>query len=169
MFLPREICERAVSTSQPWHGMLHHSYLYILFLCMCATQKNITACLFFFLITTLKHVIFLGTPCKTLQENLKQGPACFTKATCTKSASYKHFWPLKMPKSLVEGGRGKAGTDGEHRNYSVSVPRWPQTAGLFGSALYPLTRLPYNKATKWWVLCSNKIKVTLTRLAAVGD
>lgn len=34
------------------------SYLYVLFLYVCATQKNITACLLSsILVTTLKHVI----------------------------------------------------------------------------------------------------------------
>lgn len=72
------------SFSSAWQSTLHHNYLCILFLCMCATPKIITACLlsYFSLVTMAKHIIFLGTPFKTLQAILKQSPACLTKATC---------------------------------------------------------------------------------------
>lgn len=157
-------------SAMTWHDMLHYSYLYTLFLCTCATQKNITACYrsSFFLLPR-SSVSFsqalLSKPSKTIWSGVQHVSSRLPGA---KSASYKCFWLLKKPKSLDEGGRGKAAADGEHLN-SASVPCWPQIAGLFGSGLYPLIRLTYNKTTNWWVLCSSKIEVTLTSLAAVDD
>lgn len=171
MFFPCETCEYAVSTSWPWHDMFRAGYLYILFLCMCVTQKNITACLVssFFSLPRSSVSFSLALLSKTSKRIRNKVQQVSPRLPAAKSASYRYFWPLKKPKSLVEGGRGKAATDGERLNYSVSAPCWPQIAGLFGSGLHPLIRLPYNKTTDRWVLCSSKIKVTLTRIAAVDD
>lgn len=154
-----------------WHDMLHYSYLYTLFFCMCVTQKNTTAshlCSFFLL--PCSSVPFsqahLSKPLKTIWRRVQHVSSRLPGA---RSASYKCCWLLKKPKSLDEGGRGKVATDEEHLNNSFSVPCWPQIAGLFGNGLYPLMRLTYNKTINWQVLCSSKIKVTLTSLAAVDD
>lgn len=170
VFLPCKTYEYVVSTSQPWHDMFYHSYLYVLLVCVCPTQKNIAACPVSFLSLPHSSMSFSrALLSKYSKRTWSRVQHVSPRLPAAPTASYKDFWPLKKPESLVEGGRGKAATDGERLNYSVSVPCWPQIAGLFGSGLYPLIRLPYNKATNWWVLCGSKIKVTLTRLAAVDD
>lgn len=128
-------------SAMTWH-VLSQLSLHFAPLCVCNTKEYCSlSCLFFSLATTLKHVIFLGTPFEIFQENLKQSPACFTKATCSSNCFLQGF--LTSEKARVISWRRER--KGRH---------WWRTPKLlcFGAMLTPDCR------TVWkWIISINKV------------
>lgn len=80
-FLPCKTCEYAVSTCWRWRGILHQLPLCFVSLCVCHTKEYYSLSSLLYSCNHTQACNCLGTPFKTLQENLKQNPARLIKAT----------------------------------------------------------------------------------------